>query len=176
MIFREFRNFEEDFWNFGISEFRKIFIVLKFRNSILNLVITYGFKKEFRNSGISENFICPNLTPHDRRSSRILTGAHGSNRKAYCPLFVTVHFFSNTEGLGCLNCGHGSRGEHTGIEQYLIAAVFRFARPESRPRYILYPTPTIVHSVQISFFDAKWIRALWTIFRVPRGSPQAVGF
>ena len=33
-------------------------------------------------------------------------------------------FFPNTEGLGCLNCGHGCRGDHTGIEQYLIPAVF----------------------------------------------------
>ena len=44
----------------------------------------------FRNFGISE--FRKTKPTHERRSSRILPGAHGSNRKAECPFFATVHF------------------------------------------------------------------------------------
>ena len=46
--------------------------------------------------------------------------------------------------LGCLNCGHGCRGDHTGIEVQNVAAIFRIydsttdralfcGRPQNRP-------------------------------------------
>ena len=42
-----------------------------------------------------------------------------------------------------------------GSSNILSPPFFRFARPDTRPRYILLPTPKIVHSTRISFLGCE---------------------
>ena len=64
-------------------------------------------------------------------------------------------FFPNTKVLGCLNCGHDCRGDHTGIEVYFADAIFSHLRLYDRPSNILRPTPKSLHSARIHFLVCK---------------------
>ena len=80
--------------------------------------------------------------PEEAVVSRLLTGFPN-------PMLNT--FFPNTKVLGCLNCGHDCRGDHTGIEHYFMAAILSHLRQYEQPRYILWPTPKSLASVRIHF-------------------------